>query len=429
MRSANAVEEWRGGILNVRMRSPALTICDVTQSYAVRGGGVKTFLTEKRKFLIENTEAQHVLIVPGDEDRVVRDGRATTIEIKSPQVPGSPNYRLLLRSPAVLDALSFANPDIIECQDAYNLPWTALCYRRRNPETAVVAGYHTDFPTVYVDRYLRPRAGGYIARQVRRLAYRYAANLYARFDAFYTLTQIAAEHFAELGVPHARILTLGADTRLFNKAQRSEELRKKLGVDETQPLLIYAGRIDKEKKARVVVDAFRKLPPSWGAGLVMLGDGKERETLAAECEGLNVHFKGFVDDRETLATYLASSDIYVSAMENETFGISVIEAQAAGLPVVGVRAGAMIDRVPPSLGRLGPCGDADAMAANIAAVWMDRLSGMGVRARAHALENFSWEKTFERLIFEIYPEALNKRATRAAEPVFEPAEARQASAG
>lgn len=386
-----------------------LTICDVTQSYAAKGGGVKTYLVEKRKFLLEHTQAKHCLIVPGAEDRVIREGRSTTIEIASPQVPGSPNYRLLLRSGAVFKALKLAAPDIIECQDAYNLPWTALCYRARHRSTALVAGYHTDFPSVYVERYLRPRIGSFLARRMRRLSYRYAVNLYRRFDAFYTLTEVAAEHFAQMGVPAPQILTLGADTNLFHKAQRSDALRARLGVGPDQPLLIYAGRIDREKRARVVVEAFKKLPPSWGAGLVMLGDGKERGALAAECEGLKVRFIGFVDDRKALATYLASSDIYVSAMENETFGISVIEAQAAGLPVVGVRAGAMIDRVPASLGRLGPCGDADAMAANIAAVWMDRLSQIGVRARAYAVENFSWRKTFQTLFFEIYPRALAQR--------------------
>ena len=46
---------------NVRMRSSALTLCDVTQSYAVRGGGVKTFLSEKRSFLLEHTDVRHVL--------------------------------------------------------------------------------------------------------------------------------------------------------------------------------------------------------------------------------------------------------------------------------------------------------------------------------------------------------------------------------
>ncbi|WP_411820733.1 glycosyltransferase [Hyphococcus formosus] len=392
--------------------SAALTFCDITQSYAAKGGGVRTFLSEKRRFLLENTDANHCLIVPGAEDRVHRNGRTATIEIKSPQVPNSPNYRLLLRSRAVLRALDLARPDLIECQDAYNLPWTALFYRKKHQQTALVAGYHTDFPTVYVEKYLEPRAGAFVARQVKKLAYRYAANLYKRFDGFYTLTQMAAEHFAHLGVRDAGILSLGADTKLFHKAQRSDALRKSIGVAEDAPLLIYAGRIDGEKKARLIVDAFHKLPKAWNAHLVMLGDGNERQSLVQECADMNVHFPGFVDDRETLAAYLASSDIYVSAMENETFGISVIEAQAAGLPVVGVKAGAMIDRVPPSLGRLGPCGDSDAMAANIAAIWMDRLSNIGERARAHAIANFSWHATFETLFFNIYDSALRKRTSR-----------------
>ena len=407
----------------------ALTYCDVTQSYSAKGGGVKTFLTEKRKFLLERTDANYCLIVPGPEDRVIREGRTTTVEIASPQVPGSPNYRLLLRSRAVLRALELVDPALIECQDAYNLPWTALFHRAKHPAAAVVAGFHTDFPSVYVEKYVTPRAGGFIARRLKRLSYKYAANLYRRFDGFYTLTQGAAEHFADLGVPGAHILTLGADTALFNKAQRSEELRAELGVEKNAPLLIYAGRIDREKKARVVVNAFRKLPAAWGACLVMLGDGNDREALAQACEGLNAHFPGFVHDRETLAAYFASSDIYVSGMEDETFGVSVLEAQASGLPVVGVRSGAMIDRVPPSLGRLGPCGDADAMAANIAAVWMDRLSSMGERARAHVLENFSWSKTFEKLAFDIYPQALARRSAEGAEDIRKASEKALAKAG
>ncbi|MHA7872264.1 MAG: glycosyltransferase, partial [Hyphococcus sp.] len=104
------------------------------------------------------------------------------------------------------------------------------------------------------------------------------------------------------------------------------------------------------------------------------------------------------------------SDMYVSGMEDETFGISVIEAQAAGLPVVGVRAGAMVDRVRPHLGRLGTPGDASEMAANIAAVWMDRLALVKERARQHVLDNFSWAKTFDTLYGEIYPAAFSHGA-------------------
>ena len=67
-------------------------------------------------------------------------------------MPGSPHYRLMLRNGAVREALERFRPDLIECQDAYNLPWAAIGHRKRFPETALVAAYMTDFPTVYVER-------------------------------------------------------------------------------------------------------------------------------------------------------------------------------------------------------------------------------------------------------------------------------------
>src|SRR4029078_9344694 len=93
---------------------------------------------------------------------------------------------------------------------------------------------------------------------------------------------------------------------------------------------------------------------------------------------------GYVRDRAELSRWLASADIYVSGMADETFWISIIEAQASGLPVVGVAAGAMIDRVSNEVGRLGPVGDSAAMAANILSVWDGNRRASGAPARAHA---------------------------------------------
>ncbi|MEO0851079.1 MAG: glycosyltransferase family 1 protein, partial [Pseudomonadota bacterium] len=84
------------------MQSPteAHIFCDLTQSFSAKGGGVRTFLSEKRRHILENTPARHCLIIPGAEDKMMVDGRAIRIEIASPKVPGSPNYRLLLRQNA-----------------------------------------------------------------------------------------------------------------------------------------------------------------------------------------------------------------------------------------------------------------------------------------------------------------------------------------
>jgi len=395
----------------VHIASDATIFCDVTQSFSAKGGGVRTFLSEKRKHLLENTNARHCLIIPGTEDKMVIDGRQIRIEIASPQVPGSPNYRLLLRQNAVKAALKEIQPNFIECHDAYNLPWAALRHRAAFPNTVLVAGYHTDFPTVYVEKFGRRYFGNFIAQRLKMFCYRYSTNLYRRFDGFYTLTQSAADYFSAYAIPNTNILTLGADMNCFNPNKRSEDLRRKLGMKPDAPLLIYVGRIDRERKPDIVAQAFKNLPENWGAGLIMIGDGNERARLEKDCAGLNAHFPGFITDREELARYLASADIYVSAMENETFGISIIEAQASGLPTVGVRAGAMVDRVPPSLGRLGAPNNAVEMAENISAVWMNRLSPTGERARLHVQDNFSWNTTFEQLFNTIYPSAIDARNT------------------
>jgi alpha-1,6-mannosyltransferase len=90
--------------------------------------------------------------------------------------------------------------------------------------------------------------------------------------------------------------------------------------------------------------------------------------------------------------------------------VSIIEAQASGLPVVGIAAGAMLDRVSDETGRLGPVGDSAAMAANILAVWNGDRRAMGERARAHALQ-FSWDHSMEDLFGRVYPAALAHRGS------------------
>ena len=86
-------------------------------------------------------------------------------------------------------------------------------------------------------------------------------------------------------------------------------------------------------------------------------------------------------------------------MADETFGVSIVEAQASGLPVVGVAAGAMIDRVSNSVGRLGPD------------VWQADRSPMAEAAQQEALK-FSWDHSMERLFAHVYPAAFARRSSR-----------------
>src|SRR5205085_3765399 len=117
--------------------------------------------------------------------------------------------------------------------------------------------------------------------------------------------------------------------------------------------------------------------------------GPLREDIAALNDN-RIVTPGFVRDRDQLARWLASSDIYVSGMADETFGVSIVEAQASGLPVVGVEAGAMVDRVTDEIGRLGPVDDPTAMAANILSIWDSDRRQMSEVAQTEA-HQYSWD--------------------------------------
>jgi alpha-1,6-mannosyltransferase len=387
----------------------AKTICDLTQSWSEVGGGVRTYLLHKRRHILESTPHRHLMIIPGARDETVEDDRAITVTVRSPRVPGSPNYRLLLRNGAVREALERFRPDLIECQDAYNLPWAAIAHRKRFPETALVAVYMTDFPTVYFARPLSKVLGRTVAGLLGRIGYNYAARLYRHFDAVFALSENGgASKLRSLGVADVKVVPLGVEIGEFGANRRDPRLRRKLGLADDQPLLIYVGRLDAEKKPDVVVDAFRQLQADLGARLVLIGEGPLKEQLAALGDD-RIIMPGYVNGRPELARWLASADVYVSGMADETFGISIIEAQASGLPVVGVEAGAMIDRVTPATGRLGPVGDSEAMARNIVDVLAGNRSALGAQARAEALQ-FSWDSSMETLFGQLYPAAFARRA-------------------
>lgn len=389
-----------------------ITYCDLTQSWSERGGGVRTYLMRKREHILAHDLGRHVLIIPGAKDEVIEEGSAVTVTIASPHVPGSPNYRLLLRNKAVREALERFSPDLIECQDCYNLPWAAIGHKKRRGGVALTASYMTDFPTVYLGRPLS-RFIGPAARGLARMGYAYVRRLFRNFDAIGALSEAGgAAKLRDMGVERVAVTPLGVEVEHFSPAKRDPELRGQAGVKDGDPLLIYVGRLDKEKKPDVVVEAFRKLPKKLGARLVLLGDGPLRQSIK-ELNDERILMPGFVSDRETLARWLASADIYVSGMADETFGVSIVEAQASGLPVVGVAAGAMVDRVPDTVGRLGAVGDSAAMARNIQSVWNGDRSAMAAAARKHAL-GFSWKRSMEILFGDVYPKALERARARVA---------------
>ena len=237
-----------------------LLVCDLTQSWSANGGGgITTYLKEKRDYFMNATPHRLLQIVPGPEDRITTNGRHIFAEVGAGQVWGSPNYRFIRRTDAVHHVLRQFRPDIIESLCPWVLPWTAIRHRFRFPDTALVAGYRTDFPNAHIYRVTKDILGDLCGRGLRRVSLCYAKQTYRHFDRIYTLNHQAKKMFRRMNLHNAGVLSLGVNLDQFCPSMSDPGYRSSLGLTGHGPLLIYAGRIDNEKRANVLIEMFREL--------------------------------------------------------------------------------------------------------------------------------------------------------------------------
>lgn len=127
--------------------------------------------------------------------------------------------------------------------------------------------------------------------------------------------------------------------------------RHELQLGENVPLFLYVGRMGKEKSIDFLLKAFRDYRQAGGlAHFALIGGGPEQENLKRITLELGIggccHFLGY-RQREHLKDYLAATKMFLFASQTETQGLVLLEAAAAGVPVVAVRASGVNEAVEP----------------------------------------------------------------------------------
>ncbi len=136
------------------------------------------------------------------------------------------------------------------------------------------------------------------------------------------------------GLPSARLglWSRGVDAQAFSPARRSAALRAEWRTRDDRPVLLYAGRVSREKgvdQLPLLSAALTRLGVDHR--LVIVGDGPMRAEVAAACP--DAVCPGMLG-RERLAQAYASADLFVFPSRTDTAGNVVLEAQASGLPVL-----------------------------------------------------------------------------------------------
>jgi glycosyltransferase involved in cell wall biosynthesis len=286
---------------------------------------------------------------------------------------------------------------LISERHAYDL--LLVCGFRAFGPTAVLAARRLGKPCVLRAEVAGELSGAFAAQRPRgdsawinRWPLRQLLAARQRFlttaDRFVAVSKAVAGEYEAAGVPASRIAHIpnGADLSKCAPVGDNERRARKrhLGLDAERLVVVYTGKLNRYKGLECLLAAWAHLPATIDAELVLVGSGagqslsiehELRETAARLPSTHPVRFAGAVDD---VAPWLQAADVFAFPSEAETFGISVLEAMACGLPVVASDIAGLRELVDQgTTGRRVRPGDAIAWAAALG----DMLTSPGERRR------------------------------------------------
>lgn len=354
---------------------------------------------------LEQLEALgHEVLVFAPGDPPTNYAGARVIRVNSvPLKPWYPELKVGLPTPTIAKEVEEFAPHVVHLVNPLALAaYGALSAARR--DLPMLASFHTDTPQ-YADALgLAP---------FRRVGTAFLRNIHNLAEVNLCTSPQMVDRAEEIGIQRVDLWPKAIDTVTYHPNKKSRDTRALLtdGHPEDK-LMIYVGRMSKEKNLRALLPQIRKLQ-SRGVRLAMVGSGPDREELEREFAGTNTVFTGYMSG-DALASAFASADVFAFPSTTETLGLVALESMASQVPVVAARAGGIPFAV--TEGRSGflydPRSESEFTAGLEKLLFDDGLrASMGAQARVEAEES-SWRAASEKLV-SYYEEAIDRHWSRA----------------
>jgi phosphatidylinositol alpha 1,6-mannosyltransferase len=385
----------------------SVRIAYVTESFPPDINGVAQTALRVAEHLV-NRGHEPLIVAPEPADGQARPDRMLgypVVRMPSFSLPFYPEVRVGLPSPRIRAAIVDHGSDLVHLAGPFVLGASAgaTAKRLRLPTVAV---YATDM-AAYARSYHTTLLGQAIAwGRLRRIHNAVDRNL--------APSSASADDLRAHGIERVYIWGRGVDTVRFDPAKRSTALRDQL-APRSEVIVGYVGRLAVEKRLDLL-SGIAALP---GVRLVIVGGGPSEAAARRALPGAL-----FLGPRhgEQLAALYASLDIFVHSGLHDTFGNTLQEAAASGLPVVAPAAGGPIDLVEDGVtGFLVAPGDAGALAAAVVRLAGDPAlrAAQGQAARERMLGH-TWTALGDELI-DHYQAVLKGTAPRVPIPAGAPA--------
>ncbi len=315
---------------------PAMRILMISDVYFPRINGVSTSIESFRHALADLDVDVHVIAPhypaphPPD-DRVIR--------VPSQRVPFDPEDRLMHQGPLkqALHQAASNNYDLVHVQTPFAAHYAGLKFAD-SQHLPCVATYHTHFEE-YLYNYVPIVPKGVLRSMARQLAQRQCNAL----DAVIVPSRAMQDTLTAYGVtaPMHRVPT-GIPVAHFRRpasADISDAFRQRHGIPSDAPMALFVGRAAHEKNIGFLLDAMpHALQDCPQLVMTIAGEGPALPALKRQAERLGisaqVFFVGYLDRQTELPECYAAADIFAFASRTETQGLVLLEAMAAGVPVL-----------------------------------------------------------------------------------------------
>ena len=387
----------------------------LTNAWHATSGGIKSFYLELLK---RANERGHPIrfVVPGEKDCVEEAGPFGRIYyVESPPAPLNNNYRMMFpkrflsSDGPIVRILNQEQPDVVEINDKYTLPYLGGLIRvsklRGFAYKPTVIGLSCERMDENMSAYLTQSGlGQWFSKWYMKAIY------FAQFDHHITVSHHAAEELLQASRGHkvqrgVWVAPMGVDDMLFHPSRRSAEGRRKLldlvKGDEGTTLLLYAGRLVPEKNIGLILDTLERAADCGSFRLLVAGSGNLEAEFKAQAEARTpgmVQMLGHINGREALADLYANCDIFVHPNPREPFGIAPLEAMASGMALVAPNSGGVTTYAHSLNAWLSPP-DAETFASSVRSIVQDPQASAEKRRLARATaEKYSWNIASDRFL-------------------------------
>lgn len=352
-----------------------LRIALITETFLPKFDGVVTRLCYTLRHLQKMGHALQLIAPKGVDDF---EG-VPVYGVPGFKFPLYPDLKAAVPGPGVGRLLKAFRPDLIHAVNPAMLGVSAF-FLSTSQRLPLVVSYHTQLPK-YLQYYGMGSLEGAMWWGIRAG--------YNRADVTLATSKATQSELEGHGVRRVQLWRRGVDTELFHPNCATRRMRGRLtdGHPEDK-LLLYVGRLSAEKEIEQCRQALAALP---GVRLALVGTGPHRQKLEQYFAGTPTHFAGFLRGPD-LAEAFASADTFFLPSRTETLGLVLLEAMAAGCPVVTPRAGGTSDIVQDGItGYLYDPTDPQGAVAALRPLLFDSAhrEKLGRQARADA-EQWSW---------------------------------------